>query len=164
MSTPNASDRPANNPPGQPPVVLGWREWVALPGLSIPRLRAKIDTGAKTSSLHAAECEEFHQQSGDWVRFVVQTPHHNYRCEAEILDRRIVRSSNGQEEDRPVIRVEGVLGDIRWDIELTLTDRAPMKFPMLLGRRAMLSRFVVDPSRSYLQRKPPRRVKRRSRP
>ncbi|TWT48356.1 ATP-dependent zinc protease family protein [Botrimarina hoheduenensis] len=157
-----SSDKDNTDPPASCLTVLGWREWIALPGLSIPRLRAKIDTGAKTSSLHAEACEEFEQDGAEWVRFVVRTPHHCYRCTSEVIDRRMVKSSNGQTEDRPVIRVEGQLGSVRWHLDLTLTDRTPMRFPMLLGRRAMDHRFVIDPARSYAQPKPPRRSRKPS--
>lgn len=137
--------------------VIGWREWVALPTLQVRRLRAKIDTGARTSSLHAEDCEEYDADGVTRVRFCVRTAHHRYSCDAEVVDHRVVRSSNGQTEDRPVIRVDCRLGDVVWPIELTLTDRTPMRFPMLLGRRAMDRRFLVDPGRSYIQPKPLRR-------
>ena len=137
--------------------VIGWREWVALPGLAIPRLRAKIDTGAKTSSLHAEDCEAYEADGVCRARFFVRTSHHRYACDAEVVDHRTVKSSNGQTEDRPVIRVECVLGAVRWPIELTLTDRTPMRFPMLLGRRAMEGGFLVNPGLSFCQPRPPRR-------
>lgn len=130
--------------------VIGWRELVSLPGLGIARLRAKVDTGAKTSSLHAEEVEEFDRSGEAWVRFLVRTRKSEFRCEAPVHERRQVRSSSGHAEDRYVIVAECEYGEVRWPIELTLTDRTPMRFPMLLGRQALSGRFVVDVSRSYL--------------
>jgi len=142
-------------------LTLGWREWVALPDLGLPRIKAKIDTGARTSSLHAFDLDTFSKASTEWVRFKI---HPRQRrddietiCEAAVKDRRIVRDSGGHEELRIVIESLLQIGAHRWRIELTLTARDDMRFRMLLGRSAMRGPVVVDPTRSYvasrLQRK-----------
>lgn len=146
---------PANDLP-----VLGWAEWIALPELGIRALKAKVDTGAKTSSLHADDCERFVRDDADWVRFRVPTPLGHATCELPVHDRREVRSSSGHAEERPVVMVDCRWRDHRWRIELTLTDRTAMKFPMLLGRRAMDSRFLVDPGKRFLGGKPRKKASR----
>jgi hypothetical protein len=139
---------------------LGWIEWCALPGLGIPQLQAKIDTGARTSSLHAENLEIVDQGGRHVAKFLVRTGKGVYCCECPVKDERHVKSSSGHEELRVVIETTCVIQGVRWAIELTLTDRTAMRFPMLLGRRAMAGRFVVDPSRRYVCGKPKR--KRRS--
>ena len=133
---------------------MGWREWVALPGLGLPAVKAKIDTGARTSALHAFEMH----LEGDRVRFAVHPVQRNERlsvwAEAEVADYRTVVSSNGQSEHRAVIRTPLRLGDASWDIELTLTDRRRMQFRMLLGRTALAGRLLVDPNAAYLHGQP----------
>ena len=140
--------------------VLGWREWVSLPELGVPWLRAKVDTGAKTSSLHAEDCEEYGE---DRVRFRIVTRRGSYECDCVVHDRRQVRSSSGHAEVRPVILADLVVLGKRQPIELTLTDRASMKFPMLIGRRALEGRYAVDPSKSYVGGVPPRKKRREDR-
>lgn len=134
--------------------ALGWREWVALPGIGIDRVKAKVDTGARTSALHAFRVEPFQQSDAPWVRFWVHPRQRRtdseIRCEAPVLDRRVVRDSGGHEEERFVIETDVVLGGESWRIELTLTDRDSMGFRMLLGRTAIRDRYVVDPGKSYL--------------
>ena len=139
-------------PKGVPPVI-GWREWVALPDLGVPRMKVKVDTGARSSAVHAFGVEYFERDGSDWVRFELhprqKSEKHVVSAEAELLDRRPVRSSNGKEEVRPVIVTHAVLLGRRFPIELTLTNRDAMGFRMLLGREAVRRRFLIDPGLSY---------------
>ena len=137
-------------------MIVGWREWVALPELGIALVKAKVDTGARTSCLHAKDVTTFVRKKQRWVRFTVHPMQRSTRravvCLAPLVDERWVRSSNGRSQLRPVIRTQLELGDERWDIELTLTNRAVMGFRMLLGRQAVRRRAIVDPGQSYLTR------------
>lgn len=142
----------------QEKAILGWREWVALPGLGITALKCKVDTGARTSALHAFSVEPFEREGQDWVKFGVH-PHQNELdtevwCEALIKDKRIVTDSGGNKTERYFIETELVLGNQRFMIDLSLTSRDTMRFRMLLGRVAMENRFVVDVSQSYCQKLP----------
>jgi len=141
----------------QPLVMLGWREWVSLPGLGIPRIKAKVDTGARTSALHAFEIEDL---GGKRLRFRMHPLQRDAEtvavCEAEAVDRRIVSDSGGHRELRWVIRTDIVLGPHRWVAEFTLTSRDDMLFRMLLGRTALAGLAAVDPGRSYLVGRKPR--------
>jgi hypothetical protein len=147
---------------------IGWREWVALPELDISRIKVKVDTGARSSSLHAYDIEVFSRGRRDFVRFAVHPVQRETRttvhCVAELHEHRHVKSSSGHREYRPIIRTLVELGGERWPIDLTLTTRDAMGFRMLLGREATRKRFLVDPGRSYLFRElVPKRKKRRSR-
>jgi len=139
-------------------VIVGWREWIALPGLGIAAIKAKIDTGARSSSLHAFDVESFERDGAPWVRFVVHPLQRDcdttVHAEAAVLEFRHIRSSSGHITRRPVIRIDVELDGRRWPIELTLASRDEMGFRMLLGREALRGRIVVDPGRSYVVSEP----------
>lgn len=141
--------------------AVGWREWASLPELGVKAVKAKVDTGARSSSLHAYDLQEVRRHGRLWVTFKVHPLQRNERyvveCASPLLEYRHVTSSNGRRELRPVIRTELELGELRWPIELTLTRRDTMGFRMLLGREAVRGRFVVDPGRSYLASRRPTR-------
>jgi hypothetical protein len=137
-----------------PDKIIGWREWLAIPDLDLDFVKAKVDTGARSSALHAFKIERFERDGQKWVRFKVHPVQRNTKstvvCEAPIHDERSVKSSAGHEQERIVIRPEvEVLGE-RFAIDLTLTNRDAMGFRMLLGREAVRGRFLVDPGRSFL--------------
>ncbi|MCG3730590.1 ATP-dependent zinc protease family protein [Vibrio cincinnatiensis] len=135
-------------------MIVGWRETLSLPGLGIEKIKAKIDTGARTSCLHAFKVESFNKDNEPWVRFWIHPLQHNAEkitvCEAKVVDERIVRDSGGHEESRYVIESNICLGRQTWPIEITLTNRENMAFRMLLGRTAMHHRIMVDPTQSFL--------------
>ncbi len=135
------------------PLILGWREWLAIPGLSIPAIKAKIDTGAKTSALHAINIEAYKKGGLDYVRFVVQPLQYTddvlINCDCQLIDERTVTDSGGHQEERYVIETQLILGQSENTIEMTLTDRRCMKFRMLLGRDAMQDPIMVRPAASY---------------
>jgi len=140
-------------PPTELPVI-GWREWVGLPDLGIPAIKAKVDTGARSSSLHAVDIQLFRRGETHMVRFKVypfqRDRKHAVTTEAVLLGRRLVRSSSGQEEFRPIIRTSIEVLGRSWLIYLTLAQRETMGFRMLLGRRAVRRKFLLDPGRSFL--------------
>lgn len=155
--------------PEHSPQVVGWREWLALPDLGIQHIKAKVDTGARTSALHAFFVEPFQRDGIAWVRFGIHPTQGNTEtevvCEAPVKDRRAVSDSGGHKEDRYVIETRFSLGSTVWPAELTLTDRDSMKFRMLLGRTALGNNFLVRPAASYLLgKKPSKRSKRRNSP
>jgi len=144
---------------------IGWREWVALPELGIPHIKAKIDTGARTSALHTFALDTFRKNGVLKARFQVH-PFQRRRdivrdCVAEVIDRRWVTDSGGHKERRYVINTAITLGGLTWYTEVTLTNRDNMRFRMLLGRTAMTGRFIIDPAASYLVGRVPRREERR---
>jgi len=139
------------------PATIGWREWVALPDLNLPALKAKVDTGARTSALHAFLIEPYTKDGIDMLRFMIHPIQLNDRleveCHAPVFDYREVTDSGGHREMRYVIQSRLVIGNIEQPIEMTLTNRDTMRFRMLLGRRAMENRFLVDPGASYVNGK-----------
>jgi hypothetical protein len=149
--------------------VIGWREWVELVSLGADRfkVKVKVDTGARSSALHAFNVERFERDGADWVRFDVHPLQDDSKftipAEAPLVDERWVRNSGGKADLRPVIRTTIRFLDVEWEIELTLTRRDMMGFRMLLGRQAIRKRFVVDPARSFVGGKMPRLAPRRRR-
>ena len=144
------------------PIVVGWREWMAFPEIGLPAVRVKVDTGAATSALHAHDREVFERDGEPWARFTVhpffRTEKLSIACEAPVVDERSVTSSSGHTETRVVVGVTlrlGIKSDApEWPVELTLTDRRRMRFPMLLGREAMAGRVLVDSGASFLLGRP----------
>lgn len=133
--------------------TLGWREWLALPELGIPQIKAKIDTGARSSSLHAYDIQKIEVDGAPWVEFKIHPHQHDNEasvsCRAPIKDFRRITDSGGHRSMRYVIETTMQLGDAVFVAEMTLADRSDMLFRMLLGRTAMKGRYVVDPARSY---------------
>ena len=154
-------DQTAEAPAALP--VIGWREWVRLPELGIKQIKAKIDSGARSSSLHARDIEEFERDGESWVRFNVHTKQRSTEktvaAEARVIDKRSVRSSSGKASLRLVIQTKVELLGQSYDIELTLANRETMGFRMLLGREAFRGRFMIDACRSYLNGKPRKKKK-----
>ncbi len=147
-------------------LVIGWREWVRLPDLGVRKVKAKIDTGARSSSLHAFDVETFERGDKTFVRFKVHPLQRNSKrtieCETEVLEFRRVKSSTGHAQKRPVILTTiEVLGD-RWEIEVTLANRDAMGFRMLLGREAIRGRFLVDADKSYYAGNPKKKSKKKA--
>ena len=141
--------------------ILGWREWLALPDLSVRTVKAKLDTGARSSSLHVEAIEEFERDGHTWVRFALDPKTRSGQRarwhEAPLADRRKVTDSSGNAALRPFIHTRVRLGAEVFEIETNLTNRHGMMFPMLLGRTALAGRFVVDPQRSFALGDRPRR-------
>ncbi|HRQ65116.1 MAG TPA: RimK/LysX family protein [Xanthomonadaceae bacterium] len=133
-------------------LTLGWREWLALPDLGIGAIKAKIDTGARSSALHVEAQEVFRRDGDEWVRFEIaptyrHAPH--VVCEAPVVAVRPVTDSGGHTTERRFIRTVLEVAGQRWSIDINLTNRTHMLFPMLLGRTAMAGRLRVEPARSY---------------
>ena len=137
-------------------IVAGWREWIALPELGIARLKAKIDTGARTSALHAFSIKPYKKGGQHRVRFNVHPMQQRMdtvvTCEAEIYDMRWVMDSGGHRERRYVIQTALMMNNHSWPVEITLTNRDSMRFRMLLGRTAMKNCMLVVPGESYLSK------------
>ncbi len=147
--------------------TLGWREWVALPDWNVAHLKAKVDTGARTSSLHAFGLEWFDRAGNPWVRFEIhpwqRSTDDSVVAEAAVIATRDVKSSSGDVEHRPVVRAALVLVGHAVTAEVTLTRRDEMGFRMLVGREALRNRFLVDPGVSYLGGRPDKAIRRRNR-
>lgn len=139
--------------------VIGWREWIGLPDFGVLAIKAKIDSGAQTSALHADSIKIFSRAGRKHVRFTLHPLQKRsdieIECEVELLEMRKVRSSSGHLSVRPAVILEVALGGIRWPIEVTLVNRDVMGFRMLLGRQAIRKRFLIDCGRSYLVGKAP---------
>lgn len=136
----------------RPKMLIGRREWLALPGLGVDLISAKVDTGAYTSSLHAQDIEPFSMDGVDCVRFLTHSHHgQEILCEAPVVQRKKIKSSTGRGRMRYIIRtVAESVGGYRWELLLSLADRSVMKCPLLLGRRALSGYFVVDTQASHL--------------
>ncbi len=134
-------------------ITIGCEEWCALPGLNIPAIKVRVDSGAKTSSLHAFNLHAFKRDEQQWVRFDVHPLQKNRKttvsCEARVVDRRVVKNSGGGIEKRYVIKVPIAVRSRTWTIELTLANRDSMGYRMLLGREAMAGRMIIDPEESF---------------
>lgn len=139
--------------------VIGWREWVALPELGVPAIRAKADTGARSSALHAFGLEVVEVEGRSVARFAVHPDHRSpgpaVVVETDVIGERRIRNPGGRSETRPVISARIAVGEIAFDTEISLTRRDDMGFPMLLGRQTLRRRFLVDPGRSYVVGSPP---------
>lgn len=146
---------------GKPFPTLGWRELVALPELGLSGVPAKIDSGARTSSLHATVLERFERDGEDYVRFAVDFSRQHVRqvCEAVHVDRRGITSSNGETQRRLIVKTPIRIGGVEFRAEISLADRSDMQFPLLIGRTALRRRFLVDAGRSWLQSPGKRRLK-----
>ena len=133
--------------------IVGWRELVHLPELGLHNLPAKIDTGARTSSLHATVLDEYERDGAQFVRFAVDFPPQHVRqvCEAVHIDWRGITSSNGKTQRRRIIKTPLKIGDVEFRAEISLANRADMRFPMLIGRSSLRRRFVVDSGHSWMQ-------------
>lgn len=137
--------------------MIGWREWISLPDLGMTQIKAKIDTGARTSALHAFSIKPFKDGTKDRIRFDM----HPYQkdneriitCEADVVDLRWISDSGGHLEERYIINTPITLGGMTWPIEVSLTERDTMLFRMLLGRRALRKRFIINPGRSFITTK-----------
>ncbi len=145
--------------------TIGWREWLALPDLGISHLKAKIDTGARSSSLHAFDIETFTRQDEVFVRFKVHPAQRSdlktVNCEAKVHDVRHIRSSSGETQERFVILTNVRWKKEVWPVEMTLADRSQMGFRMLVGREAIRGRVLVHPGKSYFGGRPHRKKKKK---
>ena len=145
--------------------AAGWREWVSLPSIGVGSIKAKLDTGARTSALHAFNIETYWSDGELWARFFVHPYQKNdareIACDARIEDIRIVSNPGGRRQRRLVIRTDVRLGDETWPIDLSLTDRDEMGFRLLIGRTAMHGNLIVDPDHSYMLGKRKRKKKKR---
>lgn len=146
--------------------VIGWREWIGLPELHLGKIKAKVDTGARSSALHAFDLVEFRRDNQLWVQFKVHPIQRDssktVETESPVLEYRSIRSSSGRVSQRPVIVTSVELLGQLWPIELTLANRDQMGFRMLLGREAIRNRFLVDSGASFFGGKPKKKKKKQS--
>lgn len=147
--------------------TAGWREWVGLPGCDVEWIKAKLDTGARSSAIHAFDIHEFERDGETWVRFSIhpwqRSGEDAHTVESRVHDRRLVRSSSGHSAERYVVQMDVTLMGRTVTTEMTLSSRDQMGFRMLIGREALRQGFVVDPATSYRGGKPERAVRRRNR-
>lgn len=138
-------------------IIIGWKEWCSLPLLGIGPIEAKIDTGAATSAIHARVLDILEKDHKKVIKFIVFT-HNKFNkdilCEAPFVDYKYIMSSNGMKEQRYVIKTQVSLGKIFFETAITLTDRSPLRYPMLLGRMALKRKFLIDPALAQVQGKP----------
>jgi len=134
--------------------TIGWREWIILPDLGVKKIKAKVDSGARTSSLHAFDIKKFTRKGKEFVKFKVHPNQRNsedeVNCSSPVLEYRKVKSSNGQTELRPVILTRVIMMEEAWEVEMTLTNRDEMGFRMLLGRESIRNKFLIHTGKSYL--------------
>ncbi|MRG59763.1 hypothetical protein GE115_07765 [Agromyces sp. CFH 90414] len=153
--------------PDHSSTIAGWREWASLPAIGVPWIKVKVDTGARTSALHAFDVEEFERDGEAWVRFGVQPWQNSDEdavvVESRVHDRRHVRSSSGHVDERIVVLMDVVLLGRELTVEVTLSNRDEMGFRMLVGREALRGVFLVDPGESFLGGRAPKRARRRNR-
>ena len=153
--------------PTRPPETAGWREWASLPGLGVPWIKAKLDTGARSSAVHAFDLETFERDGQEWVRFSIhpwqRSAEDAVEVELPVHDRRAVRSSSGHAAERYVVLMEIRLLDRTVTAEVTLSRRDEMGFRFLIGREALRQGFLVDSSQSYVGGRPRRVVRRKNR-
>ena len=154
------ADSPSNT-------IVGWREWVSLPDLGVPWVKAKLDTGARSSAIHAFDIEAFERDGEDWVRYSLhpwqRTAEEAVACESRVIAQRSIRSSSGHSEVRHVVAMDISLAGRVVTSEVTLSRRDEMGFRMLVGREALRQGFLVDPRRSYLGGRPSKSVRRQNR-
>jgi len=150
-----------------PTIVAGWREWVSLPDLGVAWMKAKLDTGARSSAIHAFDQHSFDRDGREWVRFSIhpwqRSTEDAVQVELPVHARRTVRSSTGHEQERPVVLMDVRLVDRVLTAEVSLSSRDEMGFRMLIGREALRQGFLIDSGRSYLGGRPKRAVRRRNR-
>ncbi|RYB93971.1 hypothetical protein EUA93_06155 [Nocardioides oleivorans] len=162
-ATPSTHD-PAED--SAPATIVGWREWVSLPQAGVPWVKAKIDTGARSSSIHAFDLEVFVEDGRDWVRFSIhpwqRSDDDHTELSLPVLDTREVRSSNGQVEKRYAVALDVVLAGRTITTVMTLSNRDEMGFRMLIGREALERGYLVDSSRSYAGGRPRRAVRKKN--
>lgn len=147
--------------------TAGWREWVSLPGAGVPWIKAKLDTGARTSAIHAFDVEEFTRDGEAWVRYSIHPWQRSVEdaviTESRVVDRRHIRSSSGHAQERYVVHMDIALFERTVTAEVTLSSRDEMGFRLLIGRQALRGGFVVDPGRSYLGGRPKGATRRKNR-